>query len=297
MNILYATDGSESALAGAAFLAQLPLDKSSKIRLLSVAPKEDEEATSEAQRALDEAHLILSDSGARFARYLRLGHAAEEILHEAAEHSTDLIVVGTKGRSAIARFFLGSVAEWVARHAHCSVLVTRPSSNPPQTILVGLDGSAGAEQAVRFLSSLPLPPGCRIHLVSVVFPEAVVNSSRHMLLPKLSDEVWELSQQERVAAQDRLEEASKGLSASAIGASAMTTATTVTTVTTEVRTGGAAIELLAAAEEIGADLVVVGAQGLSALDRFLIGSVSERLLRHAPCSVLCVRSEKCGNEE
>jgi nucleotide-binding universal stress UspA family protein len=280
MNILFATDGSDDALAGAAFLSQLPLNKYSKIRLVSVAPKEDEDEPTEAIEALDAAALVLSNLEARYSRYIRHGYPAEEILHEAAETPTDLIVMGTKGRSGIARFFLGSVAEWVARHAQCSVLVARPDSDPPQTILVGLDGSSGSEEAVEFLSSFPLPVGSRIHLVSVVFPEAVVASSRHMLLPKLSDEVWELSQQERTEAQERLATASSLLSSSGLPVSA---------ITTEIRTGGAAIELLASAEEIGADLIVVGAQGLSALDRFLIGSVSERLLRHAPCSVLCVR--------
>jgi nucleotide-binding universal stress UspA family protein len=46
---------------------------------------------------------------------------------------------------------------------------------------------------------------------------------------------------------------------------------------------------LAAAEERGVDLIAVGSQGLSAIERSIMGSVSEKVLRHAHCSVLIVR--------
>lgn len=277
MNILYATDGSESALAGASFLTHLPLDDASDIRVLTVEQKGN--TPEAATHTLEEAIAALQNSRARLSQSVRHGHPADELLHDASEKPTDLIVVGTKGRSAVARFFLGSVAERVARHASCSVLVARPLPGPLRSIVVGVDNSSGADRAVRFLASLPLPPACRIHLVSVVFPEAVTESARHMLLPNLADQVWQLSQQERAAAQASLEKAAAFLT---------TSCPKGTPISTHIRTGAATVEILAAAEK--ADLVVVGAQGLSELDRFLLGSVTERLLRHAPCSVLCVRS-------
>jgi nucleotide-binding universal stress UspA family protein len=58
---------------------------------------------------------------------------------------------------------------------------------------------------------------------------------------------------------------------------------------TEIREGDPAETILAYAEEVGADLVVAGTHGRSGIERRLIGSVAERLVRHADCPVLTVR--------
>jgi nucleotide-binding universal stress UspA family protein len=55
----------------------------------------------------------------------RLGVPAEEILNEAENTNPDLIVLGNKGTSGLARFLLGSTAERIVRYAKCSVLVVR----------------------------------------------------------------------------------------------------------------------------------------------------------------------------
>jgi nucleotide-binding universal stress UspA family protein len=62
-------------------------------------------------------------------------------------------------------------------------------------------------------------------------------------------------------------------------------------VTTHARGGDPAAVLIAVAEEVDADLIVVGARGLSALQRFLLGSVSSKLSHHAPVSVMVVRDD------
>jgi nucleotide-binding universal stress UspA family protein len=56
-----------------------------------------------------------------------------------------------------------------------------------------------------------------------------------------------------------------------------------------VRPGVAHAEIVAAARDMGADLIVIGTHGRSGLDRMLLGSVAERVLRLAPCPVLAVR--------
>lgn len=60
-------------------------------------------------------------------------------------------------------------------------------------------------------------------------------------------------------------------------------------VTKRVESGDAGPMVVWVAEQIGADVIVVGSHGRSALKRMLIGSVSEHIVRHAPCTVLVVR--------
>jgi nucleotide-binding universal stress UspA family protein len=55
------------------------------------------------------------------------GDAGEAIVDAAQAEYADLIVVGTHGRCAVGRLFLGSVSDYVIRHARCPVMVVRPS--------------------------------------------------------------------------------------------------------------------------------------------------------------------------
>jgi nucleotide-binding universal stress UspA family protein len=61
---------------------------------------------------------------------------------------------------------------------------------------------------------------------------------------------------------------------------------------THLRMGAVAMEIVALAEEIGADLIVMGSRGLGGVRRALMGSVSDSVVRHAHCPVLVVRPEK-----
>ena len=67
----------------------------------------------------------LRSAGFKVDTAVEVGDIRETIIDFAAEWSADLIVVGSHGRSGIERFLLGSVAEFVARHATCSVEIVR----------------------------------------------------------------------------------------------------------------------------------------------------------------------------
>lgn len=60
----------------------------------------------------------------------------------------------------------------------------------------------------------------------------------------------------------------------------------------EVRIGAPAAEIVAAAADLKADLLCIGTHGRTGLAHFLLGSVAERIVRHAPCPVLTVRPTK-----
>ncbi len=67
----------------------------------------------------------LRSTGFKVDTAVEVGDVRETIIDSAAEWRADLIVVGSHGRSGVRRFLLGSVAEFVARHAKCSVELVR----------------------------------------------------------------------------------------------------------------------------------------------------------------------------
>ena len=91
------------------------------------------------------------------------GSPSWELLWKAEEWRPDLVVVGSQGRSALGRFFLGSVSKTLATKSPSSVRVARrgaeKSDGEPPRIMIGVDGSAGAERAVRAVGGRVWPAG------------------------------------------------------------------------------------------------------------------------------------------
>lgn len=147
--VLFADDGSEGARRAEAVLAGWPHVADSSVEVLSVvrphretprrlpadAPSElidltldtIDEAYAAAQRVADEAAARLGAGGIATRATVAGGDPAEAIIDVASEHGRNLIVMGTRGHGGIAGLLLGSVARNVLLHAHCSVLVVRPS--------------------------------------------------------------------------------------------------------------------------------------------------------------------------
>jgi nucleotide-binding universal stress UspA family protein len=205
------------------------------------------------------------------------------LLYTADYANADLIAVGASGHSAIARFFLGSVAESVARHARHPVLITRPQTAPLREVIVGVDGSDYARAAAVFTASrFPLPLVCTIQLACVV-PQPVFGVVGDPLYPGTPDYLaLEMANTEaRNRARLNAESLAETLRCAHVGCR----------IDVEpVALGNPAMELVRIADEESAGLLVVGSQGLTGIERFLLGSVSERVLRHAHCSVLIVKN-------
>jgi len=276
MHILYATDGSAGAQAAARLLTQLPLQRP-KLHLLMVAGDLQDGA---GEAALTSAREALGELDAAITTEIRQGHAADEIIQAAETQSPDLLVLGSRGVGTITRFFLGSVAERVARHAPCPVLVARPPQGDFDRVVIGVDGSDCASHAADWLRRFPLPSVCKVRIVNVLFPAEDIARACQMSALTFGEDPRELSESLRLQAQERLEAVAASFTESGRAAE------------TELRSGHGALGLLQAAEDWKADLVVVGSHGQSALERFLLGSVSEHVLRHAHSSVLIVREQK-----
>ena len=143
------------------------------------------------------------------------------------------------------------------------------------SIVAGTDGSPTAATAVSHAISLALQADARLYIVSVYEPPAERLASQPTQIPE--DVQWSVSPRAEVL--ELLERAA----AEARGAG-------LADVEVFARQGDAADAILDVAEELGSDLIVVGNKGMTGADRFLLGSVPNKVAHHAPCSVLIVRS-------
>lgn len=141
-----------------------------------------------------------------------------------------------------------------------------------RSIVVGTDGSPSADAAVRRAAEVAKGIGTRVDLVTA-YPD--VPTYRETITSSAKAEPINLRQ----VAESVLARESRALEDEGIE------------VMTHAREGDPAEVIIDVAQEEGADLIVVGARGLSGLQRFLLGSVSSKLSHHAPTSVMVVRSQ------
>ena len=148
-----------------------------------------------------------------------------------------------------------------------------------RSLLIGVDGSREARQAVSFVASLTPPPGGRVTVLRVVEPTRLPSLG---LLPahvraRLEGEMSNVRAAEMRVAQHDVDRAVARLEGSGWR------------VRGEVRTGVTLAELLAAIKTARADLLVVGARGVGRVERLLLGSVADAATKRAPIPVLVVR--------
>jgi nucleotide-binding universal stress UspA family protein len=144
-------------------------------------------------------------------------------------------------------------------------------------IVVGTDGSSTADRAVDVAGDLARLSGAQVHVVTAYRPVraaamAGVSASGGAVLP-----AW-LGDDERVAAEEVVRRARERLEGNGIA------------VRSVARLGEPADALLAVAEELDADLLVIGNRGISGVRRYLLGNVADRVAHHAPCSVHIVHT-------
>jgi nucleotide-binding universal stress UspA family protein len=155
-------------------------------------------------------------------------------------------------------------------------MTTRPPANFLKSILVGTDFSVCAARAISFAASLAASQGSRVHLVHVLsepVPALDVAGALPYVDTRTRQEWEEVSRQ-------RLARDVKALEKRGIPASS------------ELLWGRPSDALVEAATRVKASLLVVGTHGRSALEKFLIGSTAERVVRRATVPVLTVREKR-----
>jgi nucleotide-binding universal stress UspA family protein len=201
------------------------------------------------------------------------------VLKKANTWKPDLIVLGSRGRSTFERVMLGSVSQKVVTEAQCPVRVSRAQdkqAGTPVRLVIGVDGSPGADAAVRTVAHRSWPPNTTASIVAVVDPvlaAAVMWRGEHG--KKQTADAQERVQAMVEAAVEKLRDA--GLTASAY-----------------LLTGNPKQALLEAAERWEADCIFVGARGLRGIGGFLLGSVSTAVSTRAHCSVEVVHTDNEG---
>ena len=296
MRILFATDGSDAAADAMAFLETLPLPEGTEVRLVSAvavptpimgsypdavpaamdayAQVLDVERDA-CQRAIERSKDAFSS---RFAVscQVREGDPAHEILEEADAFAADLLVLGSRGMTGIEEFFLGSVARNVAKHSQRPVLLAKAPRNGLRSVVFATDGSDHSRHAATFVANLPLPEEAVVTIVHAVRP----NNPFPGILPTDPQEFHAAAEEVR-RNQERLGEVHLTGAATILQTGGKQTAQ-------QLRVGDPAEEIIAAAQETGADLVVAGARGVSLIKGLMVGSVAERLLRQVKGRVLLV---------
>jgi nucleotide-binding universal stress UspA family protein len=195
-----------------------------------------------------------------------VGDPADTLMDLATKWGTDLIVVGSQGRSAIGRLILGSVSRKIVTEARCSVRVARATitkGDRPARIIIGMDGSSFASAAVDVVTARHWPAGVEARIVTVTKPFHMYGEPPAIQMSRA-----------RVIQDAAMAEISEaGLA-----------------VSSKIIKGDPKRALTEEADAWGANCIFIGSRGLNgALQRFFLGSVSTGVVTNASCSVEVVR--------
>ena len=248
------------------------------------------QANARADHALKEAKELAAKGGDRVRAHFPgwkvqteglAGWPTTDLINQADNWKADLVVVGSRGRSALGRFILGSVSKKVVTDSHHSVRVARGTlenddSKPPR-IMIGVNGSSEAEHAVREVGMRVWPKGTEVRIIAVDDGTSPKRIAR--VLPTAAAMITSSNEKALGAARMMVEWAERELRA--IGLQ----------VSVAIEKGDPERVLIEEAQKWKADSIFVGSRKFDGtFERFWLGSVSTALVTKAHSSVEVVRS-------
>ncbi len=205
-----------------------------------------------------------------FKYLIKDGNAAKVIVETAEEEKADLIVIGRKGLSAIERLFIGNVANQVLRHSHIPILVTKKKSGKPRfkKILVPTDFSEQEEVERDYAWKLAKEFDADITLLHILelhdyaFPPRVLDEMMDAVLKKLK-------QRKRREKED-------------------------IKITEDVtRAIHAPVGIVDYADTHKIDLIVISTCAQSKLERFFLGSTTEKVISYSHMPIFAIPPSSC----
>jgi nucleotide-binding universal stress UspA family protein len=232
----------------------------------------------EAESAVRAAAERFSSLGLSVVTAVTKGYPPPAIVDYAREYDADLIMIGSQGSGRIKRFLLGSVAQIVVRHAHCSVEIVRPCEektdpSAKMKILLATDGSEFSTAAARSIASRPWPERTEVKVICVLHgPDPMAETWEGVSedISRIESEYLEEAEEDAAAAEKIIRDARLK-------------------VTSSVLEGYPKSVILDEADRWGADLIIVGSHGRRGVARLVMGSVSEAVALYAKCSVEVIR--------
>jgi nucleotide-binding universal stress UspA family protein len=249
-------------------------------------PPSDRVPETERRRAREEAAAcfdVAVRSGLDVNVVVDVGQPVPRILDQAAGLPADLIVMGTHGASGFEHLLLGSVTEKILRKAPCAVLTVPPraratSTLPFRQLLCAVDFSAPSLTAVQVAFSLARESGAALTLLHVVeWPwHEPPPPSFDELPPEPAAALAEYRRYVEASATNRLE-------------ALLPDEQQASRPRARVVHGKSHVEILRAAADGSADLIVMGVHGRNALDMLVFGSTTNHVVRGATCPVWTIR--------
>ena len=234
-----------------------------------VAGYEDNERGDDA-RVLAE-RIVERDGGELKIIHVEKGSPADALQALAEKGEADLIVLGSTHHAALGSVAPGSVAEQLLRGARCRLVIAPKgyalqdhSQDRLRVVAVGYDGMAESQAALEEAATLARKFGASMRVIGVLTPAPAVAAAAATRAEAEAGPDFQTRLHEAVAA---LEPELRAL---------------------PVIEKGDPVEKLLDAAETGVDLLVLGSRGFGPVMRLLIGSVSSRVIRAAPCPVLVV---------
>ncbi len=278
--VMVPVDFSEASKKGVNYGLSLALEFEARLVLANIVPYDSLAYLTAKAHLLD---LIPAELRERldFELIVKSGDVRQELLGIVEEKEIDLVVMGSRGRSHVQRLLLGSVTERMLRKLHVPILTVshleperelhEPGPVPLKKLLYATDLADGSEAGLEF--SIRLARGLNAHLtvVHVVQPldAAVYGIETAGYLPGYATEA-------RAQASERLNRLVGLVSDGSVP------------ITTVLADGVAYERIHALAAGQNADLVVINLQGKGRLDRALLGTTAERVIRTATVPVLAL---------
>ncbi len=300
MRILCTVDGSEYSRWGVQALEGLASREPEHVTLLHVvdvpairrARGTHPVAERRALAAMEKAGGLLLRDAARDAR-LALGQAAtgprtkfqtvlahgpvpQTIVRQARRLKADLILMGSRGLSDIQGFLLGSISRRVASLAPCSILVVKQPTPKLTHVALAVDDSKHSRAAAKFLRSRILPDSATVTILSSAESPVTDFAARYLSESQLTELKRPVMERATALVNALRDDFIKD----------------GYPVVTQVQMNHVIDTIVKYVEANHDQLLVIGSRDLTKSERLHLGSVSESLLRHAPCSVLIVRGAR-----